>query len=254
MDDVPDEPEEKLFAPEGSAEGCASGECLPDGTPVAAKPVEAPKVVPVEAPRAAEAPRVVAAPKPAEAPKPAATPRVVEAPKAVELPKPAIAPRTVDARPAAPSSLIEQWKVAVEAVRVASPRHGKSLSHGRFVSMEPGTVRIAFPNDAAFHRSTVFGMSRQLIEEVLTKHFGRPTKVAEDNTSQALAAAAPSIAEDEAKETAARHTAIDAHVAQHPAIRNVLRILGGTVEHVQYLEPVREAPSLVPVASVPDDE
>lgn len=120
--------------------------------------------------------------------------------------------------------------------------------------MEPGTVRIAFPNDAAFHRSTVFGMSRQLIEEVLTKHFGRPTKVAEDNTSQALAAAAPSIAEDEAKETAARHTAIDAHVAQHPAIKNVLRILGGTVEHVQYLEPVREAPTLVPVASVPDDE
>lgn len=217
MDDVPDEPDEKLFAPEGSAEGCASGECLPDGTPIAAKPA-------------------VAA-KPVEPPKPAAAARPVEAP-----------------RPAVPSSQLEQWKVAVEAVRVASPRHGKSLSHGRFISMEPGTIRIAFPNDAAFHRSTVFGMSRQLIEEVLTKHFGRPTKVAEDNTTQALAAAAPSIAEDEAKQTAARHTAIDAHVAQHPAIRNVLRILGGTVEHVQYLEPVRETPSLVPVANSPDDE
>lgn len=229
MDDVPAEPDEKLFAPEGSAEGCASGECLPDGTPIVAKPIE------------------VAAPKPVEAPKAPAS--------VVAAPKPAVVPTPIEApRPAVPSSQLEQWKVAVEAVRVASPRHGKSLSHGRFVSMEPGTVRIAFPNDAAFHRSTVFGMSRQLIEEVLTKHFGRPTKVAEDNTSQALAAAAPSIAEDEAKQTAARHNAIDAHVAQHPAIRNVLRILGGTVEHVQYLEPVREAPSLVPVASVPDDE
>lgn len=224
MDDVPDDPNERLFAPEGSAEGCASGECLPDGTPIANGPV--PNAAPKPAPALAAAPKPVEPPKPAPAPKPAAV----------------------------PSSQLEQWKVAVEAVRVASPRHGKSLSHGRFVGMEPGTIRIAFPNDAAFHRSTVFGMSRQLIEEVLTKHFGRPTKVAEDNTSQALAAAAPSIAEDEAKETAARHTAIDAHVAQHPAIRNVLRILGGTVEHVQYLEPVREAPSLVPVASVPDDE
>lgn len=194
--DEPAEPDDKLFAPEGSAEGCASGECLPDGTPVAA----------------------------------------------------------AVAKPAAPTSDVETWRAAVEAVRLASPRHGKSLSHGRFVSLEPGTVRLAFPTDAAFHRSTVFGMSRQLIEEVLTKHFGRPTKVAEDTTTQSLQAAAPSIAEEEAKETAARHSAIDARVAQHPAIKNVLRILGGTVEHVQYLEPVREAPSLVPAGTAPPDD
>lgn len=239
VDDVPAEPDEKLFAPEGSAEGCASGECLPDGAPITAA---------VEATKPAAAPPV-ALPKPVDAPKLAAAPTVAPPKPVAPAHRPVDPPRAV-----APSSQLEQWKVAVEAVRVASPRHGKSLSHGRFVGMEPGTIRIGFPNDAAFHRSTVFGMSRQLIEEVLTKHFGRPTKVAEDNTSHALAAAAPSIAEDEAKETAARHTAIDAHVAQHPAIRNVLRILGGTVEHVQYLEPVREAPSLVPTASVPDDE
>jgi hypothetical protein len=190
--------DEKLFAPEGSAEGCASGECLPETT--ARLPEQAP--------------------------------------------------------PAAPANIeFDRWKRAVEAVRAASPRHGKSLSHGRFVGMEPGTVRIAFPADAAFHRTTVFGMSRQLIEDELTRHFGSPTKVAEDNTTQALKAAAPSIAEDEAKETAARHTAIDARVSHHPAIRSVLRILGGTVEHVQYLEPLREVPTLAPATSpAPDEE
>lgn len=120
--------------------------------------------------------------------------------------------------------------------------------------MEPGTVRLAFPPDAAFHRTTVFGMSRQLIEAALTRHFGRPTRVAEETGAQVLTSTAPSIAEEEAKETAARHTAIDARVAQHPAIRNVLKILGGSVEHVQYLEPVREAPSLVPVAAIPDED
>lgn len=120
--------------------------------------------------------------------------------------------------------------------------------------MEPGTIKLAFPADAGFHRTTVFGMSRQLIEEALSKHFGRPMRVVEETGPQALVGTAPSIAEDEAKQTAARHSAIDARVAQHPAIRNVLSILGGTVEHVQYLEPVREAPSLVPTSAVPDDD
>jgi hypothetical protein len=153
----------------------------------------------------------------------------------------------------APSGL-DRWRAAVEALRAESPRHGKSLSYGRFVSMEPGTVKLAFPPDAGFHRTTVFGMSRQLIEEALTKHFGRPTRVVEETGPQALLGTAPSIAEEEAKQTAARHSAIDARVAQHPAIRSVLQILGGTVEHVQYLEPVREAPSLVPTSAAPDDD
>lgn len=188
-DEVDDDPPARLFAPEGSAEGCASGDCLP------------------------------ATPKPVSNEAPAT-----------------------------------RWKAAVEAVRTASPRHGKSLSHGRFVSMEPGTIKLFFPNDAAFHRSTVFGMSRQLIEEELTKHFGRPTKVLEDTSPGAAKASTESIAEEEAKETAARHSAIDARIHQHPAIKNVLRILGGTVEHVQYLEPVREAPTALPRPQVPEDE
>lgn len=184
--DAVDDRDARLFDPEGSAEGCASGDCLPEKAPAA--------------------------------------------------------------------NDADRWKAAVEAVRLASPRHGKSLSHGRLVGLEPGTVRIAFPQDAAFHRSTVFGMSRQLIEQELTKYFGAPTRVAEDNTTVALKAAAPSIAEEEAKETAARHRDIDARISQHPAIRNVVRLLGGTVEHVQYLEPAREAPSLVRPPAAPDDE
>ncbi len=190
QDEVEDGPDAKLFAPEGSAEGCASGECLP----------ETPKSAPV-----------------------------TDSPGA-------------------------RWKAAVDAVRAASPRHGKSLSHGRFVSMEPGTIKLFFPNDAAFHRSTVFGVSRQLIEEELTKHFGRPTKVLEDTSSNAAKASTESIAEEEAKETAARHSAIDARIHQHPAIKNVLRILGGSVEHVQYLEPAPKAPTALPRPQAPDDE
>ncbi|MBE2252323.1 MAG: hypothetical protein IAE78_22505 [Myxococcus sp.] len=284
---MPDEADEKLFAPEGSAEGCASGECLPDGTPAGA-----PSTVTINAAApgtTSSNPTTPAAPPPSSviqgsstvrttspsAPPPGSTTQGTSTVRTTSpgAPPPSSSPQgTSPVRATSPSAIaqgpppspaptapsasqLDQWKAAVEAVRAASPRHGKSLSHGRFVDMEPGTVRMAFPADAAFHRTTVFGMSRQLIEDELSKHFGRPTRVAEDNTAQALKGAAPSIAEDEAKETAARHSAIDARVSHHPAIRSVLRILGGTVEHVQYLEPVREAPTLLPTApSGADDE
>jgi hypothetical protein len=139
-------------------------------------------------------------------------------------------------------------------MRGASPRHGKSLSHARFLSMEPGTIKVAFPADAAFHRATVFGMSRHLIEETLTQHFGQLTRLLEDTSTSALQAAPVSIAEQEATQTAERHKGIDARVAHHPAIKSVLRILGGSVEHVRYLEPVTETLTTLPVAPAVEDE
>ncbi|MBL9038732.1 MAG: DNA polymerase III subunit gamma/tau [Archangium sp.] len=179
--------DERLFAPEGSAEGCASGECLPEQAP--------------------------------------------------------------------PKSDTEQWKAAVEALRIEAPRHGKSLSYARVLGFTKDGVRIAFPAEAAFHRNTVLGMGRSIIEQALAKHFGRPMKVLEESGGAATESAPKSIAEVEASTRQAREQGIDAKVRQHPAVRNVLRALGGSIEHVQYLEPAKlDAPSLAPsVAAVDDD-
>jgi len=173
--DVPDA-EEKLFAPEGSAEGCASGECLPE---------------------------------------PSAPPPVFKAPQ-------------TDA---------DRWKAAVDLLRQENPRHGKSLSYARVMGFTPEGVRVSFPPDAAFHRTTVLGMSRAIVEASLSKIFGRPTKILEESGATALQSAPKSIAEVEASDRQVRETSIDGKVRDHPAIRNVLRFLGGQIEHIQYLEP-----------------
>lgn len=200
----------KLFPPEGSAEGCASGECLP---------------VPL--------PSIAAAP-----------PELHEA----DEPEP---PPPVSAAHRAVATDEEKWKRAVDAVREASPRHGKSLSYARFLGFTPEGVRVAFPADAAFHKSQVIGMSRAMVEGELARSLGRPIKLVEDTSAQALQGAPKSIAEVEATDRSTRERGIEDRVKAHPALRNVLRHLGGSLEHIAYLEPVARQPTAA--AASPDE-
>jgi hypothetical protein len=154
----------------------------------------------------------------------------------VQADPPPVAPSTL-ARP--PSVATETWRAAVEAVRAASPRHGKSLAFGRLVRFAPGEVVIAFSADPDFHRSTLSGAGRATIEQILSDTFGQPTKLVVDNAAASLAP--QSIAEVEAKERAAHERSVEARVRNHPALQSALRILGGEVEHVQVLE--REPPA-----------
>lgn len=204
--------DEKLFEPEGSAEGCASGECAPE----------------VAAP-------VVAAPMPVAELHPAED----------EEPEPAPQPTSDHAL----------WERAVDTVREASARHGKSLSVARFLGFSPEGVRVAFPPDAAFHRSQIVGMSRAIVEEALTKALGRPIKLVEDTNPQAFEKAQRSIAEVETSERESREKAIDQKVRTHPAIRAVLRHLGGSIEHIAILEPAaRERPAVAGPSDEPPAE
>ncbi len=203
-------PEVKLFAPEGSAEGCASGECLP------------------------EAPQV-AAPELHESDEPEPPPPVTPENRAVATDE-------------------EKWKRAVEAVREASPRHGKSLSYARFLGFTPEGVRLAFPADAAFHKAQVLSMSRPMVEGELARSLARPIKIVEDNSVQAFEGAARSIAEVEATDRSTRERGIENKVKAHPALRNVLKHLGGSLEHIAYLEPVARPPPDHSSRAEPRDE
>lgn len=268
----------KLFPPEGSAEGCASGECLPEA---AATATHAGSEL-ARAATSSASPGSAAAPTPAHAGAPPAnrtmgSPALSGSPRAAAgTPGPAVT-SPLRPSPAAPTSAAsapppgarapiddpaplpgdeddelgasatspsgngehERWRRAVDAVRAALPRHGKSLSYARFLGFSPDGVRIAFPPDAAFHRTQVVGMSRPLLEAELTKSLGRPGKLVEEAfDAQAFAAAPKSIAEVEANDRATREKQIEAHVRAHPAVRGVLRHLGGGIEHIQYLEPV----------------
>ncbi len=129
----------------------------------------------------------------------------------------------------------------VDIVRTESPRHGKSLAFGRLLRGGPGEVVVAFTAEADFHRTTVSGgAGRGLIEEILTRSFGTPTRLTIDQ--HGAANAPPSLAEEEAKEREAHERSVESRVRRHPALERAMRLLGGEIEHIQIVE--RERPVL----------
>jgi hypothetical protein len=193
--------EERLFPEEGSAEGCASGECLPDAEPE---------------------------PEPQNAP-------------------------AGNGRDTPTLPIGERWRAAVESVRTQSPRHGTALAHGRLLWLRPGEVGLAYPPAAAFHRSMLTATSgKALVEKALMEHFGRPMKlVAQEATGEAATTTPLSIAEQDAQSRAAYTQSTEGKVRTHPAVRAVLKILGGEIEHIQVIEPERPAAS--PTIESPDE-
>jgi hypothetical protein len=144
----------------------------------------------------------------------------------------------------------ERWAGAVDFVRAQSPRHGKSLSFARFVGLSEDTLRLAFPKEASFHRATVFGASRVLIEKQLSTHWGQNVRLVEA-AAESLVGTNLSIAETEASQRLVRENDIESKVRAHPATRAILESLGGAIEHIQVLEVTRPEATAEPL---PRDE
>ncbi len=136
--------------------------------------------------------------------------------------------------------MADRWREAIARVKQASPRHGRSLAFGRLIALRPGEAVLAFPKDAAFHRATVTGTARPVVEKALSDYFGEPTRLIEETSEAATASAAPSMAEEEAQGRADREKGLEAKIRSHPAVRSAMKILRGELEHVQVLE--RERP------------
>ncbi len=196
---------ERLFAEEGSAEGCASGECLPDAAPAS-----------------------LPAPAPEAAPPPLSTGRD----------NPSL-------------STGERWRAAVESVKASSPRHGAALANARVLWIRAGEVGVSYTAAAAFHRGQVMGgAGRTLVEKALSEHFGRPMKLLLEEAT-AEAASGLSLAEQDAQARTAHQQNTEGRVRSHPAIRAVLKHLGGEIEHIQVLE--QERPAASPAVESPDE-
>lgn len=127
-------------------------------------------------------------------------------------------------------------------MKQAHLRHGLSLSYARFISWSESELRIAFPRDAGFHKAQIFGAGRAVVEKVLTEKFSRAVRLVEETQEAAIKAAGPSLAERSSQAKVVREKGIESKLHDHPALRSVLRVLGGTVEHIQVLDsaPKRE--------------
>jgi hypothetical protein len=220
-------PDERLFDEEGPADGCASGECLPDVPPVplAEPEPEADSVRPFDVHHASRA----------------------------------AAPMARSGRDNPGRPLQDRWRAVVDTVRGSSGRHAQSLANGRLLWIRDGEVAVAYPpgpNGANFHKTTVVGASgRALIEKALSEHFGRPTKLVVQDAVEGDAGPAVglvSIAEHDAQERAAYEKSTEGRVRVHPAIRATLKHLGGEIEHIQvYDQPAR--PATAPANDTPDE-
>jgi hypothetical protein len=143
---------------------------------------------------------------------------------------------TARGRDDATRPLLERWRAALDTVASESPRHSASLKQARLLSLREGEVTIAFRPDAGFHRTTVTGQSgRAAVERLLSVHFGRPTRLAVDETPGA-ASGGKTLAELDAEARAEHERATGQSVRNHPAILATLRVLGGELEHIQVLE------------------
>lgn len=226
--------DERLFAEEGPADGCASGECLPEPT---AEPTAAPLAAPAAEPER-ESVRAF---------------DVHHAPRAA-APLMAASGKDNPRRP-----LQDRWRAAVDTVRAASGRHAQSLASGRLLWIREGEVAVAYlPAKDGFHKSTVSGSAgRAIVEKALAEHFGRPTRLVVQDATEgepAPGTAAPlvSLAEEAATERAAYERSTEGRVRNHPAVRAALKQLGGEIEHIQvYDAPVRPP---VTASNEPSDE
>ncbi|RKH59372.1 DNA polymerase III subunit gamma/tau [Corallococcus aberystwythensis] len=209
--------DERMFPEEGSAEGCASGECIPVAEPVAPPEPEPPE------------------PEPPPAMAPVATSR--------DNPN---------------RSLPERWRAAVESVKATSVRHGTALANGRLQSMKAGEIVLGFPPSAAFHKAAVTAQAgKQTVDAALASHFGRAVKLTITDVPQNQDALpggmGQSLSEQDTQSRATHEKTTEGKVRSHAAVRSILKMLGGEIEHIQVYEPERPPANLPDVPAAPED-
>lgn len=190
-------PDVRLFPPEGSAEGCASGECLPAAN---------------DDPPEDDAP----SPPPATGPRDDLSLSLADRwRQAVEVVRRA-SPR--QGASLAFSRLL--WIRPGEVAIAFQPAHGFHKA-----TVVTASSKAAIEQCFAQH----FGRPTVLKIETLPSTEGA--------ANVAVALPGPSIAEQEQEVRRRRDQETEATVRTHPAVRAALKLLGGEIEHIQVLEP-----------------
>ncbi|RKG96490.1 DNA polymerase III subunit gamma/tau, partial [Corallococcus sp. CA047B] len=170
-------------------------------------------------------------------------------------PPPAMAP-VAAGRDNPNRSLPERWRAAVDSVKATSVRHGTALANGRLLSMKAGEIILGFPPTAAFHKAAVTAAAgKSTVDAALASHFGRPVKLTIQDVAQAQEAhgLGMSISEQDSHSRATHEKSTEGKVRSHAAVRSILKMLGGEIEHIQVYEPERPPAVLTDMPTTPDD-
>ncbi|MHB8416864.1 MAG: DNA polymerase III subunit gamma/tau [Myxococcales bacterium] len=162
------------------------------------------------------------------------------APAAPAAPEPQLpsAPARAKAQRASPGddpslAPLDRLAALVETALARSPRIGTALKNGRLKELRPGELTLCYPTGD--FRAALLAAERTAVESLLAAHFGAATRLTlregDDETAET------SIAEREARGTAARTEQVKSAALQSDAVKEALRVLGGQVEEIRVLDP-----------------
>ena len=137
--------------------------------------------------------------------------------------------------PSTPSERPMTAPALINAAFARSPRIGAALRHGRLRSWRDGELVLAYP--AGDFRLSLLLSEKVEAERLLTEQAGQPIRLS--LLEGAASEDAPSQAELEARDESARVDQLRTSALESSAVRDAVRILGGTVDEVRVLSKER---------------
>ncbi|MBN8228303.1 DNA polymerase III subunit gamma/tau [Corallococcus macrosporus] len=212
-----DDADERMFPEEGSAEGCASGECIPVAEPAAPVEPEPPE------------------PEPPPAMAPVATSR--------DNPN-----RPLPERWRAAVETVKSASVR-HGTALANGRL-QSMKAGEIVLGYP-------PSAAFHKAAVTAPAGKAAVDAALASHFGRAVKLTITDVPQVQdmlpGGMGQSLSEQDTQSRATHEKTTEGKVRSHASVRAILKMLGGEIEHIQVYEPERPPANLPDVPAAPED-
>jgi hypothetical protein len=114
----------------------------------------------------------------------------------------------------------------LDAIKEVNPSMASRIIHGRFISLEDDVLEISFDPGSA-HLSYARN-NLEFLGKAVSRHFGRPVKVALSETGGGGRVARSAAEEKARRESDAARKARDEEMS-HPVIQDAVRVFGGRV-------------------------
>ncbi|MBI5528478.1 MAG: hypothetical protein HY897_19270 [Deltaproteobacteria bacterium] len=106
------------------------------------------------------------------------------------------------------------------------------LEHGHFVSMEGGSLEVAFETGSSHHDYIREDASIRRLEQILEKRFGRRFKVVIHETGAGAGSrVSRSVVEERRRNEAEQQQKVRDEAVAHPIIQDAVKVFGGRVVH-----------------------
>jgi len=125
------------------------------------------------------------------------------------------------------------WERFVAFANKQRPAIGSVLEHGSPLKQESGLIEIGFPAGSYYLSSIQDAESIAEIKTLANEFTGQETTIRIKSIAQAMDDVPPSLAEKKKNDHEQRQEELKQEVAEHPVIKEALRIFGGTITDIR---------------------